>query len=159
MPNRELMQRDPGAYLNSRNLDLAVPFPMGYSPPARHCSAQTTLRPLLMRLLILPSLPSYPRIATVRAARRTAKVTMLLLLQNVALGLIVQPPRRAASASWASWCRNAKNAGDWPMKSPMSVKNLTTPMAIPFVLVGRMIEHLGSVRLRNGHGSGMIRLV
>src|SRR5438445_8462129 len=45
------------------------------------------------------------------------------------------------------------------MKSPMSVKNLTTPMAIPFVSVGRMIEHTGSAGLRNGHGSGMIRLV
>jgi len=32
-------------------------------------------------------------------------------------------------------------------------------MAIPFVSVGRMIEHGGSFRLRNGHGSGMIRLV
>jgi len=45
------------------------------------------------------------------------------------------------------------------MKSPMSVKNLTTPMATPFVSVGRMIETVGSARLRNGHGSGMIRLV
>src|SRR5215472_10160768 len=32
-------------------------------------------------------------------------------------------------------------------------------MAIPLVSVGRIIEHGGSVRLRNGHGSGMIRLV
>ena len=32
-------------------------------------------------------------------------------------------------------------------------------MAIPFVSVGRMIEHTGSLRLRNGHGSGMIRFV
>jgi hypothetical protein len=44
-------------------------------------------------------------------------------------------------------------------EQPMSVKNLTTPMAIPFVSVGRMIEHFGRVELRNGHGSGMIRFV
>src|SRR5712692_5034655 len=71
----------------------------------------------------------------------------------------VYPPCLAASAACASWFRRAKNAGDWPMKSPMSVRNLTAPMAIPFVSVGRMIEHTGSVGLRNGHGSGMIRLV
>jgi hypothetical protein len=46
----------------------------------------------------------------------------------------------------------SKNSLGWPMKSPMSVKNLTTPMEMPFVSVGRMIEHLGSFRLRNGHG-------
>jgi hypothetical protein len=72
---------------------------------------------------------------------------------------ISQTPRVAASASCASWFSNEKNAGDWPMKSPMSVKNVTTPMAIPFVFVGRMTEHLGSVGLMNAHGSGMIRLV
>src|SRR5882757_5110554 len=32
-------------------------------------------------------------------------------------------------------------------------------MAAPFVSVGRMIEHTGNFRLRNGQGSGMIRLV
>src|SRR6266852_9999019 len=41
----------------------------------------------------------------------------------------------------------------------MSVKNFRAPMAAPFVAVGRMIEHTGRLRLRNGHGSGMIRLV
>ena len=45
------------------------------------------------------------------------------------------------------------------MNSPIAVRNLTTFMAIPLVSVGRMIEHFGSFRLRNGHGSGMIRLV
>src|ERR1017187_966777 len=45
------------------------------------------------------------------------------------------------------------------MKRPICVKNLTTPMAIPFVSVGRITEHRGSLRLINGHGSGMIRLV
>src|SRR5215472_19311413 len=45
------------------------------------------------------------------------------------------------------------------MKSPMAVKNCTTPMATPFVSVGRMIEHTGRSRLRKGQGSGMIRLV
>jgi hypothetical protein len=53
----------------------------------------------------------------------------------------------------------AKNAGDWPMNSPMSVKNLTTPLAMSFVSVGRMTEQGGSFRLMNGHGSGMIKLV
>src|SRR6266849_5628468 len=45
------------------------------------------------------------------------------------------------------------------MNRPMAVKNLSAPLAAPFVSVGRMIEHTGSLRLRNGHGSGMIRLV
>jgi len=41
----------------------------------------------------------------------------------------------------------------------MAVKNFSAPMAAPFVSGGRMIEHTGRLRLRNGHGSGMIRLV
>lgn len=41
----------------------------------------------------------------------------------------------------------------------MSVRNFTTPIAMPLVSVGRMTEHGGSFRLRNGHGSGMISLV
>src|SRR5438876_5987965 len=45
------------------------------------------------------------------------------------------------------------------MKSPISVRNLSAPMATPCVLVGRMIEHGGRFSLRNGHGSGMIRLL
>ncbi len=69
------------------------------------------------------------------------------------------PPRRASSASSARSRSSSKNCGDWPMKSPMAVKNLSAPMAAPFVWVGRMIEHTGNFRLRNGHGSGMIRLV
>src|SRR5438874_13199787 len=44
------------------------------------------------------------------------------------------------------------------MKSPISVRNLSAPLATPCVFVGRMIEQRGSVGLRNGHGSGMIRL-
>src|SRR5579871_2805743 len=53
----------------------------------------------------------------------------------------------------------SKKAFDWPMKRPIAVKNFTTPMAIPLVSVGRMMEHFGSDGLRNGHGSGMMRLV
>src|ERR1700746_2112475 len=45
------------------------------------------------------------------------------------------------------------------MKSPIAVRKSTTFLAIPLVSVGRMIEHGGSLRLRNGHGSGMIRFV
>jgi len=60
---------------------------------------------------------------------------------------------------FARSCISAKNAGDWPMKSPMAVRNLTTPMAMPLVSVGRITEHGGSFRLINGHGSGMIKLV
>src|SRR5215469_15402860 len=41
----------------------------------------------------------------------------------------------------------------------MEVRKLTTPTATPRVSVGRMTEHGGSLWLRNGHGSGMIRLV
>src|ERR1700719_618357 len=44
------------------------------------------------------------------------------------------------------------------MKSPSSVRLLTAPIAAFFVSVGRIIEQLGKVLLRNGHGSGMIRL-
>ena len=67
------------------------------------------------------------------------------------------PSCLAKSAARAKFWRVAKKAGDWPMKSPMSVRNLTTPMATPFVSVGRMIETMGRLRSRNGHGSGMIR--
>ena len=69
------------------------------------------------------------------------------------------PPCRAASAARASWFIRVKNAGDWPMKSPMSVRNLRAPMATPFVSVGRMIEQIGRLRSKNGHGSGMIKLL
>src|SRR6266487_2629925 len=41
----------------------------------------------------------------------------------------------------------------------MSVRNVSAPLATPSVSVGRMIEHTGRLRLMNGHGSGMIRLV
>ena len=53
----------------------------------------------------------------------------------------------------------AKNAGDWPMKSPILVKKFSAPIATPAVLVGRMIETIGRLVSRNGHGSGMIRFV
>src|SRR5438105_9240535 len=45
------------------------------------------------------------------------------------------------------------------MKRPIALKKFTTFIAIPFVSVGRITEHTGSFRLRNGQGSGMIRLV
>src|SRR5690242_9058458 len=67
--------------------------------------------------------------------------------------------RRASSASSAKSRRKAKNAFDWPMKSPMAVRKLRAPIAAPFVPVGRMMEHTGNDGLRNGQGSGMIRLV
>src|SRR6516162_4961371 len=67
-------------------------------------------------------------------------------------------PRLAASASAARSLSSSKNCGDWPLKSPMAVKKLTTPMAIPLVSVGRMIEHFGRLGLRNGQGSGIIKL-
>jgi hypothetical protein len=69
-----------------------------------------------------------------------------------------QDSRWAASACAASSFSVAKNCGDWPAKSPIFVKNMTTPVEIPCVLVGRMIEHFGRVGLRNGHGSGIIKL-
>src|SRR5438270_5688593 len=68
-------------------------------------------------------------------------------------------PRLAASASCARLRSTLKNAGDCPINKPIAVRKLTTPIAIPLVSVGRMIEHTGSFRLRNGHGSGMIRFV
>src|SRR3954470_6387226 len=54
---------------------------------------------------------------------------------------------------------SAKNMGDCPRNKPIAVRNFTTPIAIPLVSVGRITEHLGSLRLMNGHGSGMIKLV
>jgi len=44
------------------------------------------------------------------------------------------------------------------MNSPMSVKNLTTPLAMSFVSVGRITEHGGKLGLMKGQGSGMMRL-
>src|SRR6266478_1225349 len=68
-------------------------------------------------------------------------------------------PRLASSASSARSRRSSKNADDWPMKSPMAVRNFRAPVAAPSVAVGRTIEHAGSFRLRNTVGSGMMRLV
>src|ERR1700736_3710141 len=45
------------------------------------------------------------------------------------------------------------------MNNPSAVSALAAPIAAPFIEVGRMIEHTGNFRLRNGHGSGMIRFV
>ena len=44
------------------------------------------------------------------------------------------------------------------MKSPSALRALTAPAAAPLVLVGRIIEQIGKLLLRNGHGSGIIRL-
>src|SRR5215813_9515115 len=71
----------------------------------------------------------------------------------------VECSRLASSSSLANCRINLKKSGRWPMKSPIAVRKLTTFVAIPLVSVGRMIEHGGSLRLRNGHGSGMIRFV
>src|SRR5580704_5266600 len=68
-----------------------------------------------------------------------------------------QSSRYASSASSARRLSRSKNAWDWPLNSPSSVRPLTAPIAAPFVSVGRIIEHLGKVLFRNGHGSGMIR--
>src|SRR5215468_7727482 len=73
--------------------------------------------------------------------------------------LFAQTPRCAASASCANPDIYVKKSDDWPMKSPMSVRNFRAPMATPSVLVGRMIETIGKLILRKGQGSGMIRLV
>ena len=67
--------------------------------------------------------------------------------------------RCAASAAAARLPRSVKNACDWPMKSPMALKNLTAPVATPVVFVGRITEHTGKLVLMNGHGSGKIRFV
>jgi hypothetical protein len=71
-------------------------------------------------------------------------------------GWMLNPPY-ASSASRARRLSRLKNAWDWPLNSPSSVRALTAPLAAPFVSVGRIIEHLGKVLLRNGHGSGIIR--
>jgi hypothetical protein len=44
------------------------------------------------------------------------------------------------------------------MKSPSAARALTAPAAAPLVLVGRTIEQIGNLLLRNGQGSGIIRL-
>src|SRR5215469_13429431 len=65
----------------------------------------------------------------------------------------------AASAARANSFIVVKNPDDWPTNNPVSVKNLTTPIAAPFVSVGRTIEQGGNFLSRNTVGSGMIRLV
>ena len=69
------------------------------------------------------------------------------------------PSRLAASASSAKSRRNAKNAGDCPIKSPIAIRKLSAPVAAPVVLVGRIMEHAGRLLLKNMVGSGMIRFV
>jgi hypothetical protein len=66
----------------------------------------------------------------------------------------------AASASLASCCTSVKSAEFvWPMNSPSATKALIVATAPDCCIeVGRMIETAGNP-LRNGHGSGMIRLV
>src|SRR5204863_1940266 len=66
---------------------------------------------------------------------------------------------RAASAAFANPVSTSKNSGDWPRNNPVSVRNLTAPMAAPFVSVGRTLEQMGNFRSRNIVGSGIIRLV
>src|ERR1700730_4326277 len=66
--------------------------------------------------------------------------------------------RVAASAAFARAVAALKNAWDWPVKRPLAARPVTAATA-PKVTIGRMIEHGGKFRLRNGHGSGMIRLV
>lgn len=70
-------------------------------------------------------------------------------------------PRRASSACVANVCRIARNSRGWSMKSPSSVNALIVATAppLPAILVGRMIETGGNLRLRKMVGSGMIRLV
>src|SRR5216684_4057927 len=97
------------------------------------------------------------------AQARVAWALLFLFFQNQAdqrsCSLAAYSSRRASSASSARSLRNAKNPFDWPMKSPLAVRNLAAPIAAPFVRVGRTIEHVGNCRLRNTVGSGMIRLV
>src|SRR5690242_17125512 len=52
-----------------------------------------------------------------------------------------------------------KNSADCPMNRPMLVRNVSAPIAMPSLFVGRITEHLGRSWLMNGHGSGMIRFV
>src|SRR5262249_40905571 len=72
--------------------------------------------------------------------------------------LLVTVRDQAASAACASWVMKAKNAGDWPTNSPVTVKNFSAPIAAPSVSVGRMIAQTGNLRSRKIVGSGMIRL-
>src|SRR4029077_6657394 len=54
----------------------------------------------------------------------------------------------------------SKNPSVWPMNSPSAVKAFIVATAPPVSTeVGRMTETAGNFRLRNGHGSGIIRLV
>src|SRR5580704_16863673 len=66
-----------------------------------------------------------------------------------------QTPRTAASAACASDVAAAKNALDWPLNSPVEVRNLTAAIAPPFAgSVGRMIEQSGRLGAMNSHGCG-----
>jgi hypothetical protein len=44
---------------------------------------------------------------------------------------LVHAPRVAASAAAARRCMKSKKACDWPMKSPISVKNFRAPLRPP----------------------------
>src|SRR5579862_2020652 len=52
-----------------------------------------------------------------------------------------------------------KKPCDCPRNRPIAVRKLSAPIAAPFVSVGRITDTIGRLRLRNGHGSGIIRLV
>src|SRR5260370_41473786 len=62
-------------------------------------------------------------------------------------------PRWAMSARVAKSVSVAKNAGDWPVKSPLAVRALAAAMAAPCLSVGRMVDKIGMVLLSKMVGS------
>src|SRR6266404_2810085 len=78
--------------------------------------------------------------------------------QEIQEGPPCHTARWARSACVASAFSSAKNALDWPVKSPLAVRKRTAPIAAPCVSVVRTIEQTGKLRLRKTVGSGMIRL-
>ncbi len=74
--------------------------------------------------------------------------------QEIQEGPPCHTARWARSACVASAFSSAKNALDWPVKSPLAVRKRTAPIAAPCVSVGRTIEQTGKLRLRKTVGSG-----
>lgn len=73
----------------------------------------------------------FERFGSLGAAVAHLSGDALLFLSWNGLLLRYPPPFRAASAACANWFRRLKNAVDWPTNKPVSVRNLTAPMAAP----------------------------
>jgi len=66
---------------------------------------------------------------------------------SCAISMCVELGVKVLAIPSAGNAASALSAAGWPMKSPMAVRKLTTPMATPLVFVGRMTEQAGRLRV------------